>query len=117
KNADTKELLKFPQRVRTESAITEETFDQATAPDFGRVRAGLEQKNIDLMQGGLQDQSGSGKPPFIRTAGSNTAVPGRAPELASNTYTITPSLGAKKFRRSARPQSWEGLPTVNYFGY
>jgi putative RNase toxin 3 of polymorphic toxin system/uncharacterized protein DUF4157 len=116
-NTRTKERLEFYQRIRAEAAISDEAFGNATAPDYARFRAGLELKNLDNIQGGLADQSGNGTPPFIRCAGQNPAVPGRAPDLAYNTYTITPSPGAKKFRWTARPQTWDLLPTQGYFGF
>jgi Bacterial toxin 3/Domain of unknown function (DUF4157) len=115
-NSHTKQRLEFYQKVRAEAAIVDEVFDQAKAPDYDRFRAGLELKNLDLMQGGLQDQSGDGKLPFISCAGDNPAVPGMAPDLAYNTYTVTPSPGAKKFRWYAIPQNWDGLPP-SYYGY
>ena len=117
KNTNTKERLEFYQKVRTEADIVNEAFDKSKAPDYARFRAGLELQNLNLIQGGLQDQSGDGKPPFISCAGQNPAVPGIAPDFAYNTYTITPSSGAKKFRWSARPQVWDLMPTQRYHGF
>ena len=79
-------------------------------------RAGLELEHVDLAQGGVLDQS-TGTPSYIRCEGSNPAVPGIAPDLRHNRYSIVKSEGAVAFRWYARATSWEYLPTENYHGF
>ena len=110
------EILEFYQRVRTEREITEGAFAATEAPDYGRFRAGLELKNLELLDGGLQDQSKKNGP-YIQNSGANPAVPGIAPDLASNTYTIVPSPAAKRFLWYVRCASWELMPTQSFYGY
>ncbi|GLQ45814.1 hypothetical protein GCM10007862_08650 [Dyella lipolytica] len=116
-NTQTTEKLEFYQKVRSETEIVDEAFDKTKAPNYDRFRAGLELKNLELMQGAAQDQSGDGKIPFVTCTGQNPAVPGRPPDYANNTYTITPSPSAKKFRWYVVPEYWDLLPTQSYLGF
>lgn len=108
--------LEYVQVVRPEAELLKEAHAAARAPDYVSFRAGLEMHRLNLMKGGLQDQSAAGVP-YIKSSGSNPAFPGIAPNLARYTYTVEPVPTARTFRWYVRCADWSFMPTRSYHGY
>lgn len=109
--------VEYAQTVKTVDAMAKAGFEQAEANDFTRFRAGIELHHLELADNGIGDQS-FGLGPSIRNSGPNPAMPGRAPDLASHTYTLqNPSSEAADFRWYTLCEDWSLMPTRSYHGF
>lgn len=114
---ETPVTVEYAQTVETVDAMAKAGFEQAEANDFTRFRAGIELHHLELADNGIGDQS-FGAGPSIRNSGPNPAVPGRAPDLASHTYSVqNPSAEAAGFRWYVLCEDWSLMPTRSYHGF
>ncbi|MEQ1567024.1 MAG: hypothetical protein ABMA64_15400 [Myxococcota bacterium] len=106
--------LEYSQTVVSLDDRMRAANDSVQATDFVTMRAGLEFQRIQA-SGGVQAEQSGGPGAHIAVQGANPAVPGVAPNLSNNVYTVQGLTGRGR-HWYAVPDDARNMPTRNFYG-